>query len=131
MVRTQPTPRVENNTQRIASRYQACGQARIVGCYGFRADDHRVAQGTHPVQMGNILRPGDITGIARTGCDLSIQALAEMPEYDRMTGTRLAQWQIQPQELIGRCRQCSGWWHPALCKPPSEQFLGVIGRHRL
>ncbi len=90
MRRRQPAGRIEDHTDGIAARHQACRETRIVGSHCAGADDDGIAQGAQPMQMQDVLRTGDRNGIPRRRCDEPVEALAEVSDGDRPIGRRTA-----------------------------------------
>ena len=61
--------RVEHHAYRMRAGNPAGGQLRIVAFHGAGANDDRIAQRAHPVQVRQVFRAVDVTGRAVRGGD--------------------------------------------------------------
>ena len=99
------------------------------GCHGAGADDDRVAQGPHAVNVHDVVAAGDELGVARRRRDESVEALAEMADRHRPRGGRAAHRQVQIQQLRSLiARRQSGF--PSGSRMPCKHRIGTVGRQR-
>ena len=89
--------RIEHHSYRMRAGDPAGGQLRIVAFHGAGANDDRIAQCAHPVQVRQVLGAVDVTGRAVRGGDAPIQALAEMRHRQRSAPTSQGDRQIKIQ----------------------------------
>ncbi len=99
----EPPHRIEHDAQRARPGHEPRRQLRVVGRDGSRADDDRVAQRAHAVQVQDVLSAGHILRFARVRRDEAVEALSEMPDRDRR---RVADGEIEIEQrmawVVGR-----------------------------
>ncbi|NJP99586.1 hypothetical protein HCK00_03270 [Streptomyces sp. PLAI1-29] len=97
-----PAVRVEDDAHRVGAGAGADGQPGVVRRGRAGADEDRVGERAHPVQMGPVLLTGDIVGVAGTARDEPVEALPELGERQPWTGQ--AQRQVAAGQLLRRGR---------------------------
>ena len=75
------------------------GQQRIVGRHRTGTHQDRVAQGTQPVHVDDVVAARDGLRVAGRRGDEAVEALAEVANRQRTRGRRAADGQIQAQQL--------------------------------
>ena len=98
----QPPRRIEHDAQRARAWDMARGELRIVGRHGAGADDHRVAQRAHAMQVQDVLLAGDELRFAGMGGDEAVEALAEMADGDRVRAGGAADRQVEIDHRVAR-----------------------------
>jgi hypothetical protein len=72
--------RVEHYPHGVVAPHPTNGELGVVVGDGAGPDDHRIGQGTEPVQPLDVRRAVDVVGVARHGGDSAIQALSELAD---------------------------------------------------
>ncbi len=93
-----PAVRVEHDAHRVGAGAGADGQPRVVRDGGSGADDDRVREGAHPVQVRAVLLPGDVVGVTGAGGDEPVDTLPELGE--REVGAGQAQGQVAVGQVV-------------------------------
>jgi hypothetical protein len=79
------------------------GQLGVVRGDRAGADDHRVAQGAHAVQVLDVFLARDVLRFARVCGDEPVEALAEVTDRHRPRDGRAADGQVQIDEGMTAC----------------------------
>ena len=123
----EPAHRIEHDAQRARPGDVARRQLRIVRGDRAGADDDRVAQRAHPVQVQDVFLAGDELRIAGVRGDEAVQALAEVADRDRAGRRGAADRQIQVDQrralVVRRQEQL-----PAGLRAPGERRVGSSDR---
>ena len=87
-------PWIEHDAHWIRAADEPGGEAWIVGRHGAGADDHAVAESPQTMQMGNALRASHEVRVPIRRGDATIEALAELGEYEGRMYMGPEQWEI-------------------------------------
>jgi hypothetical protein len=97
---------------------------RVIGRDGARADDHRIGQRAHPVQVQDVFVTSYELRLARMRRDEAVEALAQMTDRDRLDRGPAAKRQIQIHErvagIVGRQER-----RPARAGMPGDDRIGM------
>ena len=101
----EPAARIEHDAQRIRAGHLARRQLRVVRRHGAGADDHRIAERAHAVQVEDVVGAGDEARVAGFGRDEAVEALAEVADDQRVVGRDVEQRSIERQQRRDRARR--------------------------
>lgn len=93
--------RIDDDAHRVGTGAGAHRQLGVIGDGGACPDDHGVGEGTQAMQMVAVLLSGDVVGVAGTGGDEPVQALAELGEGEVRTGQAQRQIAVGEHHRLG------------------------------
>ena len=125
-MRVQAACRIEDDPQRAWSGDEARGELRVVGGHRAGADDDRIAQGAQPMQVDDVVAPGDELRIAAVRGDEAIEALTEMPDREGPRQRRPAQRQVQIEDDVSRIAR-GHQRLPSRARAPRDHRGSVLG----
>src|SRR5947207_12435474 len=102
----------------------ACREWRIDGSYGARADNDRVGQRAHAVQVQNVFLAGDVLRLAGVRGDEPVETLAEVTDRDGPGYRRAADRQVEIDERMARVVRRKHR-HPAGAGTPRDHRIGM------
>ncbi|MFO1425878.1 MAG: hypothetical protein U1F11_02670 [Steroidobacteraceae bacterium] len=83
VIGTEPALRIEHDAQRVRPLDLAGRESWIVGGHRAGADQHRIEQRPHAMQVHDVLAAGHVAGIAAVGGDEAVEALAHVADHER------------------------------------------------
>ena len=126
----EPPRRIEDDAQRARPAHVPRRELRIVGRDRAGADDDRVAQRAHAVQVQDVLLAGDVLRFAGVRGDEAVEALAEVADRDRPRDAWRCRSADRDRSARGAGRRPEQDELPAGARAPADDRLAAVARRR-